>query len=415
MYDSRTRRRAAALALPLLLTALAACQSGGQDAKPTAATPSPTPTPVFSVRLDDQLTAASRATTAAGSAAFTWTLTYGSAKGTAVERVTGVQDYAKDTARAERVVEIPRGFPGDAARELGGEPVGSRKPRTFAVSGNQVSYRTADGDWLRYSSAASGDIVDLMDGALQRAGDAAPYGRTLAEVVSVADATRPPVKGADGSRTYQVDVPVTYATAALPQALDISQDSARQAPGPVRTTVVLDKDGRLVRATADYAPALKLLHDEHRLKGVTSLRADYALSGHGKTPVPPLPAGAKVQDAEKALTDLHKVRPGGCASLDTGLGDLGLVRVVPCGARADLRVFGQVTFKKSLQGDPDGVAVREGQDRCEAAYGSVPHAWIADGRPAGRFTTYGQGTTSSAYTGPDVDVEGVYTCFVEIP
>ncbi|MEV7280956.1 hypothetical protein [Streptomyces sp. NPDC093111] len=414
MYDSRTRRRAAALALPLLLTSLAACRSGGQDAKP-AATPSPTPTPVFSVRLDDQLSAASRATTATGSSAFTWTLRYGSAKGTAVERVTGVQDYAADTARAERVVEIPRGFPADAARELGGEPVGSRKPQTFAVSGNQVSYRTADGGWLRYSSAASGEIVDLMDGALQRAGDDAPYGRTLAEVVSVADATRAPVKGADGSRTYQVDVPLTYASAALPQELDLTQDSARQAPGPIRTTVVLDKDGRLLRAGADYAPALKLLHDEHLLKGVTSLRAEYALSGHGRTSVPPPPAGPKVQDAEKALTDLHRVKPGRCASLDTGLGTLALVRVVPCGARADLRVFGQVRFKESLRGDPDGVAVREGQDRCEAAYGSAPHAWTADGRPAGRFTTYGQGTTSSAYTGPDVEVAGDYTCLVEIP
>ncbi|WP_329424393.1 hypothetical protein [Streptomyces sp. NBC_01268] len=417
MNDSRTRRRAAALVLPLLLSTLAACQSGGRDGKSAAATPSPSPTPipVFSVRLDDQLSAASRATTATGSAAFTWTLRYGSAKGTAVERVTGVQDYAKDTARAERVVRIPRRFPADAARELGGEPAGARKPQTFAVSGNEVSYRTADGDWLRYSSAAPGEVVDLMDGALQRAGETAPYGGTLAEVVSVADASKAPVKGADGSRTYQVDVPLTYASVALPRALDISQDSARQAPGPIRTTVVLDRDGRLLRATADYAPALKPLHDAHLLKGVTSLRAEYTLSGHGRTPVPPPPAGGKSRDAAKVLTDVHKVKPGACASLDTGLGTLALVRVVPCGARADLRVFGQVRFKETVQGDPDGVAVREGQDRCKAAYRSAPRSWTADGRPADRFTTYGQGTTSSAYTGPDVDVEGDYTCLVETP
>lgn len=413
MNDSRTRRRAAALVLPLLLTTVAACQSGGRDGEAAPTTPSPTPTPVFSVRLDDQLSAASEATRAAGSAAFTWTLRYGSAKGTAVERVTGVQDYAKDTARAERVVEVPRRFPADAARELGGEPVRERRPQTFAVSGNQVSFRTADGGWLRYSSAASTDVVDRMDGALQRAGDTAPYGRTLAEVVSVADASTPPVKGADGSRTYRLDVPLTYATGALPEALDLTQDLARQAPGPIRMTVVLDAHGLLLRATADYAPALALLHGRHLLKGVTSLRADYALSGHGRTPVPPPPAGARVRDAEKALTDVHRVKPGGCASVDTGLGTLALVRVVPCGSGADLRVFGQVRFKETVQGDPDGVAAREGQDRCEDAFGTAPRSWIADGRPAGSFTTYGQGTTSSAYTGPDVDVEGDYTCFVE--
>ncbi|MFI8960719.1 hypothetical protein ACIGO8_01285 [Streptomyces sp. NPDC053493] len=421
MNDSRTRRRrAAAPALPWLLTAVTAltvltgCQAGGRGGTAAAApsTPSPTATPVFSVRLGDQLSAASRATAAAGPAAFTWTLSYGSAKGTAVERVTGVQDYAKDTARAERTVEIPRRFPADAARELGGEPEGSRRPQTFAVSHNEVFYRTADGDWLRYSSAASGEIVDLMGGALQRAGDSAPYGRTLAEVVSVADAGKAPVKGADGSRTYQV-VPLTFASVALPNGLDIGQDSARQAPGPVRTTVVLDAEGRLVRATADYAPALKLLHDGHLLTGVTSLRAVYTLSGHGRTPVPPPPAAAKSLDAAKALTDVHAVRPGACASLDTGLGTLALVRVVPCGARADLRVFGHVRFKTTVQGDPGGVAVREAQDRCEAAYRSAPRAWIADGRPAGRFTTYGQATTSSAYLGPDVDIEGDYTCLVE--
>ncbi|MFC8511094.1 hypothetical protein ACFU3J_15800 [Streptomyces sp. NPDC057411] len=413
MNDSG-RRRAAALVLPLLLTTLAACQSGGQDGKPEAKPAPPSATPVFSVRLDDQLSAASEATRAAGSAAFTWTLRYGSAKGTAVERVTGVQDYAKDTARAERVLDIPRRFPEDAAADLGGQPGGPREPQQYAVSGNRVSYRTAGGSWLRYSSSASSDVVDLMDDALQRAGEVAPYGRTLAEVVSVADATKPPVKGADGTRTYRLAIPLTYATGALPKRIEVGQDSARQAPGPIPLTVVLDAEGRLVRATADYAPALKLLHDGHRLKGVTSLRAEYVLSGHGRTPVPPLPAGERTQDAEKALTPVHKVRPGACVSRDTGLASIDLVRVVACGPGADLRVFGQVKVKKTIQGDPDGVAPGIAEDKCVAAYRSVPRAWIADAHPAATHYSYGGAAVSYAYTGPDVTVEGDYTCYVDI-
>ncbi|WP_370414984.1 hypothetical protein [Streptomyces fradiae] len=401
-------------ALPLLLAALAGCQSGG-GAATDAKQPKPTGTPVYEVRLDDQLQAASKATTASGSSAFTWTLSYGSAKGTAVDRTTGTQDYAKKTARAERTVTVPRRFPEDAAGDLGGTPGGPGAPGTYLVDGNDVTYETRKGDWLRYSASAPKEMVDFYDGVLQYAGDAAPYGRTLAEVVRHADAQKQPAKGADGSRTYTLSVPPQTAAAALPVRLEnalLYNDDAERVP----LTVVLDGEGRLTSATADYTPALKALHDAGRLKGVTSLKAEYRLTRLGAAPVPAPPAAAKAAaDAEKAVTPLAQVAPGACGSADTGLGgSLQVVRVVPCGAGADLRVFGQVKIKEKLRGqqDPDALATRKARDKCERAYGAAPKSWTADGRPAGGFYTYGSAANSYAYVGPDVDVDGTFTCYV---
>lgn len=400
-------------ALPLLLAALAGCQSGGGTAD--AKEPKPTGTPVYEVRLDDQLQAASRATTAAGTSAFTWTLSYGSAKGTAVDRTTGVQDYAKKTARAERVLTVPRLFPEGAAGDLGSARGGSGAPETYLVDGNDVTYRTRKGDWLRYSTSASKEMVDLYDDVLQYAGDAAPYGRTLAEVVRNSDAEKQPAKGADGSRTYTLSVPPQTAAAALPQRLEnpLRYDDDAE---PVSLTVVLDAEGRLTSASADYTQALKTLHKEDLLKGVTSLKAEYRLTRLGAAPVPAPPAGAKAAaDAAKALTPLLKVKPGACGSADTGLGGrLELVRVIPCGHTADLRVFGQVSVKETVQGDPMGVASRRSHEKCRAAYRNVPPAWVAHARPAGTFVAYGSQSSAFAYTGPDIEVSGDFTCYVQL-
>ncbi|MFF5974524.1 hypothetical protein ACFY7C_23685 [Streptomyces sp. NPDC012769] len=414
MHDHTRRRRATAALLPVLLTALAACQSGGEGGGADARAPKPSVTPVYEVRLDDQLSAASKATTAAGSAAFSWTLTYGSDKGTAVDRTTGTQDYAKDTAQAERVLEVPRRFPADAAAELGGRPGSSAAPETYVVAGNDVTYRTRQGDWLRYSSSAPMELVDLFDGVLHRAGETAPYGGTLAEVVRVSDAERQPDKGADGSRTYRLSVPPQTAEAALPPQFSSSLTSDKSA-ARVPLTVVLDGEGRLTAATADFGPVLDTLHEDGLLEGVTSLKAEYRLSRHGEATVPAPPAGAKrAQAAEKALTPLTKAKPGDCGSTDTGLGgSLELVRVTPCdGKAAELRVFGQVEVKETIEGNPTGVAVKKAQEKCEAKYRAAPRAWVRGARPADTFYTYGAGSSSSAYTGPDVDIEGTYACYV---
>ncbi|MER7516352.1 hypothetical protein [Streptomyces sp. NPDC126499] len=413
MHDHKRRRRATAALLPLLLTGLAACQSGGgRDDGGEAKAPKPVATPVYEVRLDDQLSAASRATTAAGSSSFTWTLSYGSAHGTAVDRTTGTQDYAQDTAHAERVLEVPRRFPADATAELGGRPDASAE--VYLVAGNDVTYRTRQGDWLRYSSSAPMEAVDLFDGVLHRAGETAPYGGTLAEVVRLADPTRQPVKGADGSRTYRVDLPPQIAEAALPPQIGSSlTDDKGTARVPL--TVVLDGEGRLTAATADFGPVLGTLHGDGLLIGVTSLKAEYRLSDHGRAAVPAPPAGAKqAQDAAKALTPLTKTEPGDCGSTDTGLGgSLELVRVTPCdGKAAELRVFGQVQVKETIQGNPTGVGKKKAQARCEAKYAAAPRAWVRGARPADTFYTYGTASSSSSYTGPDVDIEGTYACYV---
>ncbi|MFG3348222.1 hypothetical protein ACGF1Z_24580 [Streptomyces sp. NPDC048018] len=406
-------RPAAAALVPLLLTALAACQSGGSA---TGAAASPTATPVFDVRLDDQLQAATKATTAAGNAAFTSTLRYGSAHGTAVDRASGTQDYTGDAARAERELSVPRGFPAEAADDLGARPGRASVPETYVIKGNRVDYRTRQGGWLRYSSKASMDVVDLYEGILDRAGETAPYGGTLAEVVRSADATKPPVKDADGRRTYELTVPPQTAAPALPYSVRSPLTYDRGAER-VALTVVLDAQGRLQRASADYTPVLKRMHAEGVLKGVTSLKAEYTLSGLGTTvmPGPEAGQGTRTEDAEKALTPLTEVGPGACGSTDTGLGgSLGLVRVVPCGRTADVRVFGQVTVKETVQGAPDGVAEREAGERCGTKFHSVPDAWVADARPDGTYFTYGAGSSSSSYTGPDTDVEGTYTCYVQV-
>ncbi|PVC73396.1 hypothetical protein [Streptomyces sp. CS081A] len=166
------RFRTAAVTLPLLLAAVG-CQTAGTGEEPAAKAASPTGKPVFEERLADQLNAASRATAASGSARFTATLTYGSAGGTAVERVTGVLDYARDAARVERSVDVPRGFPEEAAADLGRAP-GDRAREVYAVEKNDISYRTARGTWLHYDASGSTEFADSVGALMEYAGEAAP-------------------------------------------------------------------------------------------------------------------------------------------------------------------------------------------------------------------------------------------------
>ncbi|MFE2558470.1 hypothetical protein ACFXGT_21090 [Streptomyces sp. NPDC059352] len=406
--------RAAAMTVPLLLAAVG-CLPKDEPAdksaeKPAAEAPSPTAMPVYDERLGNQLKAATRATTASGSARFTATLTYGSARGAAVERTTGVIDYAKDTARVERSRVIPRGFPQEAAElVMRGGTTGSRH---FVVEENDIAYRTAGGTWLRYSASDSKDFADLADGLLAYAGDAAPWGRTLAEVVKPAYPDREPETTADGGRKYRTTVDARTAATALPQAIAWYVDS--RGSGKVPLTVVLDKDGRLLRAEADFGGLLGPIHARGMMTEVTSLRAEYVLTGHGRQTVRLVPLTERHEEAEQVLTTMEKVKPGSCASADTGLDTYVLVRVVPCGAAADLRVFGQVRVDETVQGDASQVGDEASQEKCRDRYRAAPDAWTEGVGPEGSYRIHGGASTSFAYTGPDATVSGDFTCYVEL-
>ncbi|WP_432113591.1 hypothetical protein [Streptomyces sp. S1] len=406
------RFRTAAVALPLLLAAVG-CQTAGTGEEPAAKAASPTGKPVFEEKPADQLAAASRATAASGSARFTATLTYGSAGGAAVERITGVLDYARDTARVERSVDVPRGFPEAAAADLGREP-GDRAREVFAVEKNDVSYRTSRGTWLRYEASGSLEFVDSLGDFMEYAGEAAPWGRTLAEVVRHADPERRPAPTPDGGRRYEVDVDARSAAEALPHSVAYAFVGSKSADD-VPLTVLLDKDGRLLRAEADYRSALGTFRGQGLLKGVTSLRASYVLTGHGEQEVPPLPAGEPVEDAERTTVTLPALKAGACASYDTGLGHLGRVRPLPCGKDAGLRVFGQERIDETVKGqNPAGLGSRLASERCEKAYRKAPAAWTSGGRPSGRYWVAGDESLSFTYVGPDATVTGDFTCYVRL-
>ncbi|MFC8277038.1 hypothetical protein ACFUJR_31815 [Streptomyces sp. NPDC057271] len=398
---------AAAVVLPLLVGAVGCQAAGGSDPEQTRPGASSTPKPVSAEPIDRQLFAATTATAAGGSSRFTSTIMYGSAKSTAVDRVTGVQDYAKTTARVRRVLDIPRSFPEDAAAFLGRRPGAPSEPEIYAVSGNDISYRTRAGSWLRYSASSSKDFADLVEDLLEHTGDAAPWGRTLAEVVKRSEATRQPVTTGDGDRRYELTVSPATAASGLPATLDDAIHS--ETAGQVPLTVVLDEHGRLVRVEADYTSLLKGLQKDGVLKGVTSLRAEYTLTGHGATPVPPLPEGEKNEDAETALVEVGAMEPGGCASTDTGLDRMVLVRSAPCDAAADLLVFGQVDIDETVDGDPDGVADRLAERGCDRKFDAAPASWTSRSRPSGTYYRVGSETLS---VGSETTLTGRYTCYI---
>ncbi|MFF2773541.1 hypothetical protein ACFVU3_01405 [Streptomyces sp. NPDC058052] len=408
---SRRRTAATVVALLPLLAAAVGCQASGGE-EPAAKAPSPTGKPVFAERLADQLSAATRATAATGSARFTSTLSYGSAAGTAVETTAGVLDYAADTARVERSYTVPRGFPAESAVQLGLES-GARARQAFAVDGNDVSYRTAAGTWLRYEASASQGFTDEARPVLSYAGEAAPWGGTLAEVVREVDPERAPATGADGRRTYRLDVHSRAADVILPA--DLGFALVKGTADDVPMTVVLDADGRLLSAEADYGPLLRELRAKGYLPGVTSLRAAYTLTGYGEQTVPGIPAGERVEDAERATAALGGLKPGACGSTDTGLGTVDRVRPVPCGKGADVRVFGRHKVEETVRGeDPVGRGRALAAERCGEDFDTVPAAWTEGARPAGTYMVAGEETSSYAYTGPDASVSGDFTCYVTL-
>ncbi|WP_282693214.1 hypothetical protein [Streptomyces sp. CC208A] len=413
----RKRCRAAVVALPLLL-AVVGCESGagaeraggpGDDGGSPSASPSRLS--VFDVPVRRQPTAAGAALADSGSARFTTTVTYVSAGKSAVERTDGVLDWRKDAARAERVLRVPAGFPAGAAEELGLTP-GRTDRQSYAVEGNEVAYRTKGGTWLRYSASDSKKFADRVGGLLNQAGDAAPWGRTLAEVLKVSSADGGYEALPGGGRRYRAAVDGYAMRVALPSAVGRYVDGR----GSHRTVVVdLDREGRLVRAEADLKSLLAELHGQGELRGLTELRVELSLTGHGRPVTALVPSTERFEAAQKVLTALDEVEPGSCASIDTGLDHPGLVRSVPCGSGADLRVFSQQRIDKTVRDtNPEGLGRRLATEGCRRDFREVPAAWTSGARPAGGYQISGKEKLSYAYTGPDATVRGDFTCYVTL-
>ncbi|MFB8044871.1 hypothetical protein ACFC8F_26695 [Streptomyces hydrogenans] len=408
---TRQRFRAAVVALPLLL-AVAGCQSGagkagGSEGEATSTATSPSRPSVFDVPVPKQPAAAGDALADSGTAAFTTTVTYTTAGGRAVERTTGVLDWKQDAARAERVVQVPTGFPAAVADELDLTPGRYH----YAVEGNEVAYRRQGGTWLRYAASDPKEFADSTAAVLGLAGDAAPWGRTLAEVLKVSFAVEDREVPGGGHR-YRTQVDGLTAESVLPPAV-VGYASGW---GPTQTVVVdLDRQGRLVRAEADYGKLLVELHGKGALRGLTGLRVELALTGHGRPVTALVPATERFEAARTVLTLVDEVEPGDCASTDTGLGHVGVVRVVPCGSGADLRVFGQRPVDEVIRDAGREVRARRlAAERCGRDFRAAPAAWTAGARPAGAYRVSGDERFEFVSTGAGTTVQGHFTCYVTL-
>ncbi|WP_406863236.1 hypothetical protein ABZO31_23475 [Streptomyces sp. HUAS MG47] len=385
--------------LPLLLAAVACQADGPAQTAPDHA--------VYGQPLSGHIRAAQEVTAESGSARFTYTLTYETTKGPGKEVVTGAQDYAERTADATRTLTLPRGLSEETERTLGSWPGG--EPQMFEVTGSDVAYRMRSGDWLRYSASGSQEFAQHASAVLYRAGDNVPFGGTPEDVLTVvARPAKGPAVDEDGRRTYSVMAKGLLMQPTLPGSMDMLLTAGVP---DLPMTVTLDADGLLTEATADYAPLLADLHRKGHLKEVTAMKGVHRLTEHGRAE--PRRSSKGAVDAEKALTDLHRVRPGACASDDTGLGHVRLVRVVACSARHDLQVYAHVNvaLASSSKAPTEEDAYRDADRQCRREFDSAPSAWVARARPAGTFLIAGDTAVSSTIGGDD-HATGAFVCYV---
>ncbi|GHA32911.1 hypothetical protein GCM10010329_65380 [Streptomyces spiroverticillatus] len=406
---------AAALGLTLLTGTATACAPTGEGAGAA-------PHPVYSARPADQLVAARKATQAAGSARFTSTLTWQHPRTSRnlTDRTTGDQSFTHGVAHANRTVTVPDDFPETIADLYGDRP--GRKRYGYAVQGSDVFYRTLTGTWLRYPSGAPQEFAQATWGFNDRAGSLTPYGGTLADVAFASFPTAPPKTLPVGTRRYTLNADGGVAESLLPKGLALRDSPepavAKSAPVQVPLTVDLDQDGRLTRATADLTPLLadRETDEDDGAEDNLSLRAELNFTHYGTRTGPPVPPGDRTEDATRTLTLLTGLKPGACATTDTGLDGLSLVRPADCAAgRHDLRVLGQVKVKKSTRApittqDGDDIAVR----RCATLAANAAPRLRAEAHPPGNYAAYGQSQWSTLMGGSDGGtntVEGQYTCY----
>lgn len=393
--------RVAPVLLPALVGAVS-CASGSTAAPGEA---------VYGRPTAEQFQAATEATQQAGTARFVSTLTFTTATAKVVHRTVGSQDYAARTSRAAVSLRLPRDFPESAAKLLG-EP-GKAVERTLVTAGDDVYFRRDASSWLRYTPAAFNELGDSTnDLAVHAAGDAAPYGGTLADLVPRTIPREEPKREADGSRVYRVTALPEMAAELLPE--NLPNGPGEEGSDPVELSVRLDAEGRLNEVTADLGPLLKSLHKDKILLGVTHLNASYSLSAFGE-PVQHDKPGKGVEDAEKALAPLGTLKGGQCAAFDTGLPTREVARPVDCQEKHDIKVFAQVSVDRTFPGQKwsaDGD--RYARQQCRQAFDKAPEHWMRGNRHQGKFAFTGSASVSVSHGAgvTTTSLTGDYTCFI---
>ncbi|RSS44554.1 hypothetical protein [Streptomyces sp. WAC08241] len=367
------RRLAGIAALPTALLLLTACSGG--DNGDAHAKAQPSQHPVFGQPLGRQVFLALRETQKSGSASFTQTVSFGSAKGTAVQTLSGRLDFTEGAGEAAVRWQVPEKY--SAAAE--GTLLGTTPGRTsgtgsgrFVVDRQQIHYRAASaGYWLRYGSddvLAAGDGNDPI-GHLR--GSESPVGGTLLEGLGGAEAKARQEEPA-GGRTYRAEMPFSVGWTMFPSDLrkELAAEmgtSALQAGFPL--TVSVDARGRITHGRADMS---RLLRKSGALADVTSLTMDLTLTGFGSSKPAGPPAGS-VRKAAEAVLPMRDVKNGGCVDFDTGRRATHVVVGVPCSGPYDARVFVQVPLRP-------GATAAETQERadiaCSFAHDVARPAWV---------------------------------------
>ncbi|MEU2516139.1 hypothetical protein [Streptomyces syringium] len=393
------------MALLVLLTGAVSCGTSGGDKPPKPAHP------VFDAEQSMQLLKARDVTRQSGLTRFTSTVVVGSAGGDAVETAKGEQDWGRGTAYAERTMSIPDDFPARAAERLG--PPGAE---TFAIVARQVLVRDGAA-WLNYRPVGVGPVADAIRSLQVVAGETAPYGGTLAEVIASARPQGRPVVRDDGGRDYRAVVPGGVASKALPELGrmkdDWNSEKDKGQNGMFPLEIRLDAQGRVSRATMDLTPLIAHMRD---VDGVKSIRATYELSGYGGRPTRLLPDRAEAQDATKTLTLIGELASGDCALTAPGLPSVSMVRVVPCDRPHSLRVFGQLPVDVRGSEAVDGQAAmdRAGQG-CREEFRAAPEEWRREAVPAGRYRMTG-GSRFTGHYGASGEshskLKGHITCYI---
>ncbi|WP_033208686.1 hypothetical protein [Streptomyces bikiniensis] len=353
-------RLARTAALPLALLLLTACNGGdGKDASPGAR---PTRHPVFDQALDRQVFLALRETQRAGSASFTQTLSFGSAKGTAVQTLSGELDFAKGAGEAAVKWQVPEKHSAEVRKALLGSTPGRASGTAsagFVVDRQRIHYRAASSGYrLRYDSAdilAAGDGSDPI-GHLR--GSESPIGGLLLEGMGSADAEARQ-NGPAGSRTYRAEMPFSTGWTMFPADLR-KELAAEMGTSALRTgfplTVSVDRRGRITHGRADMS---RLLRKSGVLADVTSLTMDLTLSGFGSSKPAAAPTG-NVRRVAEAVMPMRDVRSGGCVDFDSGRRAAHVVVDVPCSGPYDARVFAQIPLRP-------GATKAETQERADIA------------------------------------------------